>query len=73
MQKSKSKAVCLMVLAELSFSVMQLFVKLSSAEVGTFEQVFFRNLVSLLIAGVMVRRERLNIVDRKSTRLNSSH
>lgn len=62
MQKSKSKAVCLMVLAELSFSVMQLFVKLSSAEVGTFEQVFFRNLVSLLIAGVMVRRERLNIV-----------
>ena len=40
---------------------MQVFVKLSSEEVGTFEQTFFRNLVSLIIAAVMVRRENLQV------------
>ncbi len=47
-----------MLASALSFSVMQVFVKLSSAEVGTFEQTFFRNLISLLIAAGMVRREK---------------
>ena len=42
-----------MLVSSLSFSVMQIFVKLSSEEVGTFEQTFFRNLVSLIIAAVM--------------------
>lgn len=46
-----------MLVSSLSFSIMQVFVKLSSEEVGTFEQTFFRNLVSLIIAAVMVRRE----------------
>ena len=48
-----------MLLSALSFSVMQVFVKLTSSEVGTFEQTFFRNLVSLFIAAGMVRREKL--------------
>ena len=48
-----------MLVSSLSFSIMQVFVKLSSEEVGTFEQTFFRNLVSLIIAAVMVRREHL--------------
>ena len=30
-----------MLLSSLSFSIMQVFVKMSSTEVGTFEQVFF--------------------------------
>lgn len=51
-----------MLLSALSFSIMQVFVKWSSAEVGTFEQTFFRNLVSLIIAAGMVRRERLDVV-----------
>lgn len=46
-----------MLVSSLSFSIMQVFVKLSSEEVGTFEQTFFRNLVSLIIAAVMVRRK----------------
>lgn len=54
----KTRAVCLMLVSALSFSVMQVFVKLSSAQVGTFEQTFFRNLVSLFIAAWMVRREK---------------
>ena len=44
----KTKAVCLMLLSALLFSIMQVFVKWSSAWVGTFEQTFFRNLVSLV-------------------------
>lgn len=51
-----------MLISALSFSIMQIFVKLSSAEVPTFEQVFFRNFVSLIIAAVMVKREKLPVV-----------
>ena len=52
-----------MLLSALSFSVMQVFVKLSSVEVGTFEQTFFRNLVSLIIAARMVRKEKVRIFE----------
>lgn len=51
-----------MLLSALSFSIMQVFVKLSSSEVGTFEQVFFRNFISLIIAGITVYREKLEII-----------
>ena len=61
MRKPKTKAIFLMLVSSLSFSVMQIFVKLSSEEVGTFEQTFFRNLVSLIIAAVMVRQEKLRV------------
>ena len=52
----------LMLLSALSFSIMQVFVKMSSTEVGTFEQVFFRNLVSMIIAGITVYREKLDLI-----------
>lgn len=58
----KAKAVVLMLISALSFSIMQVFVKISSSEVETFEQVFFRNLISLMTAGVMVHREKLQII-----------
>lgn len=61
MRNPKTKAIFLMLVSSLSFSVMQIFVKLSSEEVGTFEQTFFRNLVSLIIAAVMVRQEKLRV------------
>lgn len=57
MEKEKRTAVYFMLLSSFSFAVMQLFVKLSSAEIGTFEQTFFRNLVSFFIAAYMVRKE----------------
>lgn len=57
-----------MLVSSLSFSIMQVFVKLSSEEVGTFEQTFFRNLVSLIIAAVMVRRENLQVFQEIQTR-----
>ena len=51
-----------MLLSALSFSIMQVFVKMSSTEVGTFEQVFFRNLVSMIIAAITVYREKLDLI-----------
>ena len=62
MLKRKTKAITLMLLSAFSFSVMQVFVKMSSAEVGTFEQVFFRNLVSLVLAGITVYKEKMRIL-----------
>ena len=62
MSGSKTRAVTLMLLSALSFSIMQVFVKMSSTEVGTFEQVFFRNLVSMIIAGITVYREKLDLI-----------
>ena len=62
MSGSKTRAVTLMLLSALSFSIMQVFVKMSSKEVGTFEQVFFRNLVSMIIAGITVYREKLDLI-----------
>ena len=55
-QHAKTRAVALMLLSSLCFSIMQIFVKLSAGEVGTFEQTFFRNLISLFIALGMARR-----------------
>ena len=53
MSGSKTRAVTLMLLSALSFSIMQVFVKMSSTEVGTFEQVFFR---------ITVCREKLDLI-----------
>lgn len=60
-----------MLVSSLSFSIMQVFVKLSSEEVGTFEQTFFRNLVSLIIAAVMVRRETCRFSGDQTRRLGA--
>ena len=62
MGRRKTRAVTLMLLSSLSFSIMQVFVKMSSTEVGTFEQVFFRNLISMIIAGVTVYRAKLDLI-----------
>lgn len=52
----------MMLLSALSFSVMQVFVKVTSAKVGTFEQTFFRNLISLFIAFSMVKKNNVAVV-----------
>ena len=57
MKDLKTKAICLMLVSALSFSVMQVFVKLTSGEVHTFEQVFFRNLISFFLAAAMVAKK----------------
>ena len=62
MLNNKIKASLLYMGSTFVFAVVQLFVKLSAVEVGTFEQTFVRNFISLFIAYFMVRREKLDII-----------
>ena len=57
--QNRKQAILLMTLSSLSFSMMSLVVKLSASSVGTLQQVFFRNLVSLAIVGVLIRKKGL--------------
>lgn len=61
-------AVLLMILSALMFSAMQLMIKLSNTS-GSFplmEQVFFRNLLSVLVAGVFLLRKGVFPLGHKS-------
>jgi len=53
---AKQKALLLMTLSTLSFSVMQIFVKLSSGSFHTMEQVFVRNFITLFFGAFMALR-----------------
>ena len=51
-----------MLLSALSFSLMQAVVKLSATHIGTMEQVFCRNLISMAISFVLLRRSHLPLL-----------
>lgn len=57
--KDRKQAIVLMALSSFSFSMMSLVVKISATSVGTLQQVFFRNLISLGIVGLLLRRRKL--------------
>lgn len=52
----KTKGIIFMLISSASFSMMQLVVKLSSTNIGTIQQAFFRNLISLVVAGVIIHK-----------------
>lgn len=54
--KNGTMAAVLMVMAALSFAFMQVVVKLSALRVGTMQQVFCRNLISMFIAALIIKR-----------------
>ncbi len=54
--KQKAEAVTLMLLSSLSFAAMGAFVKLSGP-IPVFEKAFFRNLVSLIIAVILLAKQ----------------
>lgn len=54
MEDNRKKAVAFMLLSGLSFALMGAFVKLSG-EIPVFEKVFFRNLISMLVAFALIR------------------
>ncbi|NCB73780.1 MAG: DMT family transporter [Clostridia bacterium] len=62
---NKQKAILLMLLSTLSFSVMQLIVKLSSGTIPVMEQVFARNLITLFIALSMIIKTKVPAFGRK--------
>ena len=66
---NKQKAIVLMLLSTLSFSVMQLIVKLSSGSISVMEQVFVRNLVTLLIAYIIIIKTKVPALGKKENRL----
>ena len=60
--KERNQAVLLMLLSALSFSLMQVAVKISAMSVGTLQQVFCRNLISLFIALILLRKKHLPLL-----------
>lgn len=58
----RNQAVVLMLLSALSFSLMQVVVKLSAASIGTMEQVFCRNLISMAVSFALLRRSHLPLL-----------
>ena len=64
--KSRRQAIVLMTLSSLSFSMMSLAVKLSATSAGILQQVYFRNLVSLAVIGVILRKKKLPFLGGRS-------
>ena len=48
-----------MLLSALMLSMMQIFVKLSSGHIGTYQQVFVRNLISMAVAYLFIKKKHL--------------
>ena len=66
---AKQKAILLMLLSTLSFSVMQLIVKLSSGAIPIMEQVFARNFVTLLLSLFLILKNKELFFGKKGNRL----
>lgn len=58
--RDKSKAVFYMMLSVISFSLMQLFINLSGEDGDVILQVFFRNLLGILLCIYFIRKERVS-------------
>lgn len=61
----KQKGIFLMLLSAFLFSAMQVTVSLSDNSIGTMEQVFFRNSISMIIALVLIKRKNLPLFGRR--------
>lgn len=62
---SRKQATALMLLSTTSFCLMSMVVKLSATSVGTLQQVFFRNLVSLFVIGAVIWKKKLPFLGEK--------
>lgn len=61
---NRPKAVTLMLISAFAFSIMSAMVKLSG-DIPIFEKVFFRNLVGLIIAYIMVRNNKSRLLGKR--------
>ena len=68
LNNDRTRGILFIIGAAFCFALMNLFVRMS-AEVPVFEQCFFRNIVGLLIAAVMVLRGKSSFVCPKGARL----
>lgn len=58
---TKQKGILLMLLSALLFSTMQIIIHITGERVPLMEQVFFRNIVSLVICFIIIRRHGLSM------------
>ena len=58
-KSNRGQATALMLMSTTSFCLMSMVVKLSATTVGTLQQVFFRNLVSLIAVGIVIWKKKL--------------
>jgi len=65
----KKTAVFMMLSATLLLSVMQVFVKLSSGNIGTYQQVFFRNSISMFVAFLLIKKRHLSLLGTRADQL----
>lgn len=65
--KNKNKAILLMLLSSFSFSAMQIIVKILEA-IPLMEKVFFRNIISLILAYIIIRSKNLSFLGEKENR-----
>lgn len=61
MKSTKQKGILLMLLSALLFSAMQVIINLTGDSVPLMEQVFFRNIVSLVMCYILIRRHGLSM------------
>lgn len=57
---SKQKATLMMLISVLLFSFMQLFVSMTGPNVSVFQQIFFRNLLGMIVCIYFIRKERVS-------------
>ena len=65
MKSNRRQATALMLMSTTSFCLMSMGVQLSATTVGTLQQVFFRNLVSLIAVGVVIWKRNLPFLGEK--------
>ena len=67
-QKLRSSGVFWMITSACAFSLMQVFIKLTSASVSVYLQVLFRNVVGILISAIYIKKEQLLWLNRTPSR-----
>lgn len=65
MKSNRGQATALMLMSATSFCLMSMVVKLSATTAGTLQQVFFRNLVSLIAVGAVIWKKKLPFLGKK--------
>lgn len=63
--KKKNFGIILMLLSALSFACMQIVVKLSSGKIPLMEQVFVRNIISLSVAFILIKKSGVSVFGEK--------
>lgn len=62
---TKQKGILLMLLSALLFAAMQVVIHITSGHIPLMEQVFFRNIVSLVLCFIIIKRQKLSMFGEK--------